>query len=39
MSVYDHPDYLALYRTVLERPHDDLPRLVLADWLDEHAGD
>lgn len=27
----------ALYRAVLAAPHDDTPRLVLADWLDEHA--
>jgi uncharacterized protein (TIGR02996 family) len=27
----------ALYRAVLADPHDDTPRLVLADWLDEHA--
>ena len=26
----------ALMRNVIERPDDDLPRLVLADWLDEH---
>jgi uncharacterized protein (TIGR02996 family) len=27
----------ALYRAVCERPDDDLPRLVFADWLDEHG--
>ena len=27
----------ALYRAVLAAPHDDTPRLALADWLDEHA--
>ncbi|MBN9120227.1 MAG: TIGR02996 domain-containing protein [Planctomycetes bacterium] len=27
----------ALYRAVLAAPHDDAPRLVYADWLDEHA--
>lgn len=32
------PEYRALLRAVLESPHDDLPRLVLADWLDEHDG-
>lgn len=31
------PDYLALLASVLTRPGDDLPRLALADWLDEHA--
>lgn len=33
-----HPDYLALLRAVHERSDDDLPRLVLADWLEERAG-
>jgi uncharacterized protein (TIGR02996 family) len=28
------PDYSALLRSVLESPDDDLPRLVLADWLE-----
>lgn len=27
----------ALYRAILAAPHDDTPRLVYADWLDEHA--
>jgi uncharacterized protein (TIGR02996 family) len=27
-----------LLRDVLERPADDAPRLILADWLDEHGG-
>src|SRR5687768_1025238 len=27
----------ALLRTVCENPDDDLPRLVFADWLDEHG--
>lgn len=27
----------ALLRAILDRPDDDLPRLVLADWLDEHG--
>ena len=31
----DHPDYRALLAGVCETPDDDLPRLVLADWLDE----
>lgn len=26
-----------LYRAILERPFDDAPRLVYADWLDEHG--
>ena len=32
------PDYAALLRGVLLDPADDLPRLVLADWLDERGG-
>lgn len=31
-----HPDYRALLRAVLSAPEDDVPRLVLADWLEEH---
>jgi uncharacterized protein (TIGR02996 family) len=27
----------ALYRAILDAPQDDAPRLVYADWLDEHA--
>ncbi len=27
----------ALLQAVLERPGDDAPRLVYADWLDEHG--
>lgn len=30
-------DYEALLATVLERPEEDTPRLVLADWLEEHG--
>jgi uncharacterized protein (TIGR02996 family) len=30
------PTYAALLRAVLESPDDDLPRLVLADWLEEN---
>jgi uncharacterized protein (TIGR02996 family) len=29
----------ALVRAVCESPGDDLPRIILADWLDEHGGD
>lgn len=32
----NHPEYLALLRTVLENPWDDAPRLVISDWLEEH---
>lgn len=28
----------ALYRAILAAPHDDTPRLVYADWLEENAG-
>jgi uncharacterized protein (TIGR02996 family) len=28
----------ALYRAILEQPDDDAPRLVWADWLEEHGG-
>ena len=26
-----------LYRAVLDSPEDDAPRLIYADWLDEHG--
>lgn len=32
-----HPDRLALLRAIAETPDDDTPRLVYADWLDEHG--
>ena len=35
--MYDHPEYLALLAAVKAQPSDDLPRLVMADWLDEHG--
>lgn len=28
----------ALVRAIIENPEDDSPRLVYADWLDEHGG-
>jgi uncharacterized protein (TIGR02996 family) len=31
------PQVLALLREAKERPEDDTPRLVMADWLDEHG--
>jgi uncharacterized protein (TIGR02996 family) len=39
MSDYlsSQPQVLALLREARERPEDDGPRLVLADWLDEHG--
>lgn len=35
VATVNHPDYLALLRGVRKAPDDDLPRLVLADWLEE----
>jgi uncharacterized protein (TIGR02996 family) len=32
-----HPDWSAFLRSIIDRPDDDLPRLVAADWLDEHG--
>lgn len=38
MSDYTtHPEYLALLQAVLHNPADDLPRLVMADWLEENG--
>ena len=37
-DIHTHPDYLALLRAIHAAPDDDLPRIVLADWLDERAG-
>jgi uncharacterized protein (TIGR02996 family) len=36
MAPYHHPDWEALLRAVATAYADDLPRLVAADWLDEH---
>jgi uncharacterized protein (TIGR02996 family) len=33
----DHPEYRALLAAVKAAPGDDLPRLVLADWLEENG--
>jgi uncharacterized protein (TIGR02996 family) len=32
------PELAGLLRAVCDNPHDDAPRLVAADWLDEHGG-
>src|SRR5687768_17319061 len=32
-----HPEAVALYRAILAHPDEDTPRLVYADWLDEHG--
>ena len=37
MSALRHPEYVDLLQAVLDTPADDAPRLVLADWLDEHG--
>lgn len=29
----------ALLRSIIENPDDDTPRLICADWLDDHAGE
>jgi uncharacterized protein (TIGR02996 family) len=36
MTTARHPELRKLLRAVCESPRDDLVRLVLADWLDEH---
>jgi uncharacterized protein (TIGR02996 family) len=33
----DHPEYEALLRAICAEPDDDTPRLVAADWLEEHG--
>src|SRR5262245_10829405 len=33
----DHPELLNLLRACKDDPADDQPRLVLADWLEEHG--
>lgn len=33
-----HPEYAAFMRSIRANPADDLPRLVYADWLDDHVG-
>ncbi len=35
-NIQDHPEYRGLLAGVRAAPDDDLPRLVLADWLEEH---
>jgi uncharacterized protein (TIGR02996 family) len=32
-----HPDRAAMLRTILEHPEADEPRLIFADWLDDHG--
>lgn len=33
-----HPEYRSFLRAIRKAPDDDLPRLILADWLEERAG-
>jgi uncharacterized protein (TIGR02996 family) len=35
---HEHPEWSALVKAVCVAPDDDLPRLVAADWLEDHAG-
>jgi uncharacterized protein (TIGR02996 family) len=35
--MFDSPEWLALCRAVVKQPEDDLPRLLAADWLEEHG--
>lgn len=37
MTYTDHPEYLAQLAGIIAMPEDDLPRLVLADWLEERG--
>ena len=38
-GMFDHPDARAFLAAMRAAPDDDTPRLVFADWLEEHAGD
>lgn len=35
--LWEHPQVLALLSQAMETPEDDAPRLVLADWLEDHG--
>src|SRR5581483_9915746 len=37
MNASQSPDEAAFLRAVHDRPHDPLPRLIFADWLDENG--
>lgn len=37
MSPNETPEYRGLLADVLGHPHEDWPRLVMADWLDDHG--
>jgi uncharacterized protein (TIGR02996 family) len=36
--LWNHPQVVALLQSIKEAPEDDGPRLVLADWLEDHGG-
>lgn len=36
-DLYSRPHAIAFLRDVVENPDDDAPRLIFADWLDEHG--
>lgn len=37
IAPYHQPEFDALLRSILDTPDDDLPRLIAADWCDEHG--
>ena len=37
MSVYDHPEWLALMAAIRDNLADDVPRLLAAEWIEEHG--
>ena len=37
MTVYENPDWLALMAGIIGDPDNDLRRLIVADWLEEHG--
>jgi uncharacterized protein (TIGR02996 family) len=37
-AVAARPEVLAFLHHIKEQPHDDTPRLILSDWLEEHGG-
>lgn len=36
-DILEHSEYIAQVKGIIAQPKDDLPRLVLADWLEEHG--
>lgn len=37
MSIFKHPQFLGLYQDVVLHPTQDEPRLIFADWLEDHG--